>query len=315
MAHMVESMMYAGETPWHGLGTKVEGDALRDWRKTMEAAGLDWRVGFLDLYTADGRQVDHRATVRESDRRILGVVGPSFTILQNEDAFEWFSPFLDAGAARFEAAGSLAGGSRIWALASIGAEAEVDRGDEVRRYVLLSHSHDGSLAVRVGFTDVRVVCNNTLTMAHKSREGSQLIRLKHTMNVKDNLAAVRETMDLARAGFYATVEQFQRLRQREINQNDLEKYVQLVLGAVPTADGSLATRTQNRINEIVRLANEGQGNDGSTLWDAFNGLTEYVTWQRGRTPETRLASTWYGDGAQLLDKGLKVALEMAEVAR
>lgn len=313
MAHRVETMMYAGEAPWHGLGTKVEGDALRSWRRTMELAGLDWHVSQAPLYLADGREVTHVANVRDTDGSVLGVVGPRFTVLQNEDAFAFFEPWLAAGECQFEAAGSLAEGSRIWALASIrGTGGEVAKGDEVRRYVLLSHSHDGSLAVRVGFTDVRVVCNNTLTAAHKS-DGSSLIRLKHTSGLKDSLAAVRETMDLAREGFYATLEQFRTLRRKDVNQDDVRRYVQMVLDVKAGADGELATKTQNTVNRIIELAYTGLGNNGSSLWDAFNGVTEYTTWEKGRSPESRLASQWYGDSRELNARALAVALEMAEV--
>ena len=313
MAHLVETMMYANAVPWHGLGEKVEGEALYDWRKCVKAAGLDWTVESEPLYLADGRPVSHVANIRQTDKAVLGVVGPAFTILQNDSVFEWFEPFLQTGEASIEAAGSLAGGSRIWALAKIkGAEADVVKGDPVERYVLLSHSHDGSLAVRVGFTDVRVVCNNTLTMAHRDKAGSQLIRLKHTKNVEANLQLIRETMDLARQGFYANLEQFKRLARTEINQKDVERYMQMVLGAV--GEEKIPTKTQNRIDHLVELAYQGIGNDGSTLWDAYNAVTQHTTWERGRTAETRLNAAWYGDGAQMNAKALALALEFEPAA-
>jgi hypothetical protein len=83
-------------------------------------------------------------------------------------------------------------------------------GDEVEKYLLLSHGHDGSLAVRVGFTPVRVVCANTLSMAHGS-DASKLIRVRHSKSLHENLANIREVMNLANAEFEATAEQYRLL--------------------------------------------------------------------------------------------------------
>lgn len=312
----VETMMYAmsGGVPWHNLGTPVEGDALFDPRKAMKLAGLDWTVRQEPLVLkADGRPVTHVANVRESDNAILGVVGPGTSVLQNVDAFDWFAPWLETKECSIEAAGALAGGSRIWVLAKIaGADALVAQDDKIVRYVLLSHAHDNSLAVRAGFTDVRVVCQNTLTAAHDSK-ASKLIRIKHTTNVVHNLGLVRETMDLARQGFYATMEQFRKLASKEISQRDVRRYVQIVLtGREYTDDEAkkdLATRTRNRIDQLVNLAFNGMGNNGSTMWDAFNGITEYNTWQRGRTDDSRLNSQWFGDSAAINAKALEIALD------
>ena len=94
---------------------------------------------------------------------MLGIVGPRFAVLQNKDAFGWFQPFLDAKEAALHTAGSLRGGSRIWVLAKLNRDPLViAAGDEVEKFILLSHGHDGRLAVRGGFTPIRVVCQNTL---------------------------------------------------------------------------------------------------------------------------------------------------------
>ena len=135
----------------------------------------------------------------------------------------WFQPFLDAKEAALHTAGSLRNGSRIWVLAKLNRDPLViAQGDEVEKFILLSHGHDGSLAVRVGFTPVRVVCQNTLAMAHGS-DASKLIRVKHTKDVHENLANIREVMDLANAEFEATAEQYRLLARKSINQADLRK--------------------------------------------------------------------------------------------
>jgi phage/plasmid-like protein (TIGR03299 family) len=226
MAHEVETMAFFQQTPWHGLGTALDEDDLYDWPKTCEKAGLAWDVELVPLVTTDTQvKVTHKAVRRTTDGRTLGVVGPRFFPLQNKDAFAWFQPFLDGREAALHTAGSLRHGSRIWVLAKLNrSPLVVAPGDEVEKFILLSHGHDGSLAVRVGFTPVRVVCQNTLSMAHGS-DASKLIRVKHTKDVQANLANVREVMDVATAEFEATAEQYRRLARRSINQADLRRYV------------------------------------------------------------------------------------------
>ncbi len=322
----VESMMIVGQPAWHGLGTQVSEEDARDWHKAYVAAGLDWTVEQRPIKAATesgfpGLDVtSHVANVRTSDSQVLGVVGASYQVLQNESVFSWFTPFLEAGTARFEAAGSLKGGSRIWALAKIEkADAEVRPGDEVRGYVLLSHAHDGSLAIRVGFTPVRVVCSNTLAAAHAGA-ASKLIKIRHRGDVEANLRTVRETMDLVRQGFFASVDQYRRLAAKEISQKDVQRYVELVLDVQPSKqkDGSqgLSTKAQNIVDRIVARA-YAQGPETVEaaaplpLWDAYNGVTEWLSWERGRSQDNRLNSVWYGDGSRINARALELAVEMA----
>src|SRR5262245_12202528 len=225
MAHLIESMFSVRQTPWHGLGQVLQNPPSIE--EGLKAAGLDWTVGRERLFTQAGQQCPAFAIVRQTDQKVLGVVGEKYRPLQNVNAFNWFSPFLDAGQAALDTAGSLAGGSRVWVLAKLNRDPiVVARDDEVQKYLLLSHGHDGSLAVRVGFTPIRVVCNNTLTLAHG--HGGELVRMRHSASLEGNLANLRETIDAVNAKFEATAEQYRRLAGKSINQADLKKYVKLV---------------------------------------------------------------------------------------
>src|SRR5882672_774583 len=209
MAHNIETMAYFDKTPWHQLGTPLTTDDLYDWQSACVKSGLNWEAELVPLLTADTQaKVEHQAVRRKSDNRILGVVGPKYHVLQNRAAFQWFQPFLDAKEAALHTAGSLRDGSRIWVLAKLNRDPlGIAEGDEVEKFILLSHGHDGSLAVRVGFTPIRVVCQNTLSMAHGS-EASKLIRVKHTREIHQNLENIRTVMDLANQEFEATAEQY-----------------------------------------------------------------------------------------------------------
>ena len=311
MAHQIENMLYVGATPWHKLGTRLE--APPTVADGIRAAGLDWTVRLDPLQTADGRVTDHNATVRSTDNKVLGVVGPQYRPLQNVDAFGFFDAFLAAGAADLHTAGSLCEGRRVWVLAKIRRDPLViAAGDEVESYILLSNSHDGTLAVRVGFTPIRVVCANTLAMAHTDGAG-KLIRVRHTAAMRDNLDAIRNVMDAAHQQFTATAEQYRRLASRHINQADVRRYVKQVFGV--KEEDALSTRMSNILADVERCFTTGRGNDlpavRGTLWTAYNAVTEYLSYGRGASADSRLNSLWFGDSANVSKAAFEAALAMA----
>ena len=313
MAHLVESMLYVGKTPWHGLGTPIPEDKKVSVREAIVAAKLDWQVELRRVYTEtpDGSAqtgiLDHYAVCRTSDNAFMGLVGQDYVPLQNEEALEWFQPFLDTGSATLETAGSLNGGRQVWALAKIrDGNLDVNSNDPVAHYILLSNAHDGSVAVRVGFTPIRVVCNNTLTLAHYSK-ASQLLRVRHTSNLQSNLEMVRDTMKVARHEFSATVEQYRKLQRRGIDSGGLERYVKVVF-SLPEDKGG-----KELIPNIIYLFENGRGNReaGRTYWGAYNAVTEYLNYFRGRTQDNTLSSLWFGEGMHINRRALHIALKTA----
>lgn len=312
MPAAVENMMFVGETPWHGLGNKVDdGINVND---AIVAAGLDWEVGLKDLQTVDGVPVSHRATYRKSDGSILGVVGPRYTPLQNKDAFAWFQPFLDADECSIHTAGSLHYGQKVWVLAQLNRDnSEIVSGDEVCKFILLSNSHDGTTAIRVGYTPIRVVCVNTLAFAH-NHTNSKLIRIRHTRSSQKNLESVRDIMDNINAEFEATAEQYRFLAGKNFNQADINKYVKVVLGIDKTPDEDIKTRTRNIMDEImsrIEGPKQSAANVRGTWWAAYNGFNEYLNYAKGRTTDNRLDSLWFGINANDNVKALNTALEFA----
>ena len=319
MSHEVERMVFAGATPWHGLGTEID-DATNFW-DAFKLAGLDWEVETEPLYrkgAADqvvGEEVKAQAAVRTSDDKVLGVVGPRWTPLQNRDAFKVFEPLIDSGDMRLHTAGSLRGGERVWVLCQLGLEnTEIVPNDEIAKFALLSNGHDGKLAVHFGFTPIRVVCANTEAMARSSK-ASKLIRIRHHRFVKNNVEKLRDIMNLADQEFEATAEQYRFLASKQINASDLHKYVKIVLDVQQQEDDDLSTRTKNIIGKVEEFFLIGKGNDmpgvNGTYWAAYNGVTEYLNYEKGRTNENRMDSLWFGQKGNLSQKALDTALALA----
>lgn len=182
MSAEVESMFYVRETPWHGLGKKVT--EAPDSKEALRLAGLEWEVEQEAVYTAGGSQVQgYYANVRNTDRHVLGIVTDRYRVIQNREAFAFTDALLGEGV-RYETAGSLMGGRKVWMLARLPREYIIG-GEHISPYLVFSNTHDGSGAVRVAVTPVRVVCSNTLNLALATAKRSW--SMCHTGNVSEKM--------------------------------------------------------------------------------------------------------------------------------
>lgn len=188
----VETMMYTREKPWHGLGTYVaeaptSADALR-------LAGLDWTVEQCPVYLENAAVPvpNYKANVRDRDGKVLGIVTDRYQVVQNADAFSWTDELI-GGDVRYETAGSLREGKKIWLLAKMPAVKVA--GDDVEPYLCFSNTHDGSGAVKVCMTPVRVICANTLNLALNTAKRSWA--MKHVGDMTAKLDEARRTLELA----------------------------------------------------------------------------------------------------------------------
>ncbi len=246
MAANVETMFYARETPWHGLGTKVasaptSGDALR-------LAGLGWQVLQEPIYTENEEKIEgFKANVRDSDRKVLGVVTDRYKIIQNEEAFAFTDSLLGEGV-RYETAGSLMGGRKVWLLAHMPHEYIIS-GERISPYLVFSNTHDGSGAVRVALTPIRVVCSNTLNLALATAKRSW--SMVHTGNIKDRLKEAGDTLFLAGKYMESLGKEFERLRAVKLTDKQVLGYIEILL---PSEDGATPQQARNmaRLREDMK---------------------------------------------------------------
>jgi len=188
----IETMFYVRETPWHGLGIRVE-EALNS-DEALRTASLDWKVIQRPIYTAERQLIpNYKANVRDSDCEILGVVTDRYRIVQNHEAFAFTDALLGEGV-KYETAGSLQGGRRVWMLAKL-PEKYIIGGEKVEPFLVFSNSHDGSAAIKVCMTPVRVVCQNTLNLALNGSKRTW--SAKHTSNIQNRMHEAHETLGLA----------------------------------------------------------------------------------------------------------------------
>lgn len=222
MAALVESMMYVREVPWHGLGTKV--NEAPTSKEAIKLAGLDWNVNPTVIYDANGKEISgYKANMRDSDQSILGIVSDRYQIVQNSEAFEFTDSLLDEGVV-YETAGSLRDGKQIWLLARMPSTTIL--GDDVDPYLCFTNTFDGSGAIKVCMTPVRVVCNNTLNLALETTKRSWSTR--HIGDLAGKLHQAKETLGLAQEYMKKLDENADRLANTKLSDAEIESIVSFI---------------------------------------------------------------------------------------
>jgi phage/plasmid-like protein (TIGR03299 family) len=299
------SMVYVGEVPWHKLGKRF------DKRLTVTEALIEsnarylvekWPMHYVDPHTPDlvaYEADDIFATVRTDTKDALGFVGKDYTIVQNEVAFNFLNPILDAKAGIIETLGVLGNGSTAWALIRLPEMIVISKKDEIGKYVLVFNGFNGKQKIRAKYTPIRVVCENTLNMALSGLDTEVAIR--HTTNAEMALAEAHKVMGMANAVSKAIEPIYQRMALTKITDKQLLDYVAALIPI--DEDSKRTTRKDNIRGEIMRLHEAGAGASFTrgTLWGAFNAVTEYVDhmYSGKSTPEQRLQAIWFGAGETL----------------
>lgn len=247
MSANVESMFYVRETPWHGLGTKV--NEAPDSRTALTAAGLDWEVLQESIHMADGKPIGgYKVNVRNTDRRVLGVVSDRYKIVQNREAFAFTDALLGEGV-RYETAGSLQEGKKVWLLAKLPHEYIIS-GDRISPYLVFFNSHDGSGAIKAALTPIRVVCQNTLNLALSSAKRSW--SMIHTGDIRGKIEEARDTLLLAETYMDSLGKAFEELRGKKLTEKQVKEYIEILL---PIEDGSTPQQARNmrKLQEDMKM--------------------------------------------------------------
>ena len=224
MAANVETMFYTREKPWHGLGTMVaEAPNSKD---ALRLAGLNWKVLQEPVYTENEELIQgYKANVRDTDRKVLGVVTDRYKVIQNEEAFAFTDTLLGEGV-RYETAGSLQEGRRVWMLARLPREFIIG-GERISPYMGFSNTHDGSGAVKTALTPIRVVCNNTLNLALRTAKRSW--SMIHTGDISGKIEEAKNTLFLADEYMTALGQEFENLRKIKLSEKQVLDYIKILL--------------------------------------------------------------------------------------
>ena len=308
MAANIETVFVARTAAWHNLGIVL--DHTPTSKEAIVAAGLDWTVHQKEMYLDDGSVVPNAfANVRDSDNKVLGVVGNRYQIVQNSEAFDFTDNLIGEGCV-YEAAGALGDGKRIWLLAHLPEEIQI-AGDSVMPYLCFTNTHDGTGSVKTFCTSIRVVCQNTLNAAIRSAKRTWNAR--HTGNLESKMAQASQTLQLANKYMEELKKGCEQLALKNIDGDKLIKYINMLL---PETDDM----TKGQIQNLKDVKND--------IWIRYTYAPDLVDreqtmlrfWQAvsdsaSHREPTRLTKNWRENrfmdlvsGNELIDKAYQLAL-------
>lgn len=319
MAHEVEiingqaQMAYAGELPWHGLGTPVSNDLTP--QQMQEKAGLNWTVEKETMTTASGVEIKgKKALVRSSDNKVLDVIGDKWNPVQNDEAFNFFSEYVLAGDMEMHTAGSLKGGQMVWALAKVKDSFTILGDDQVDSYLLFSNPHMYGKSIDIRFTPIRVVCNNTLSLS-LGQQVAKSVSLNH--RTAFNPDSVKETLGIAHEKFAQYKETAEFLSTKRFNMDALINYYNEVFPRTYQGKKAVNVKTIEDLTTNAQKAYEvletqpGAEFGRGTWWQALNSVTYLTDHEMGREADTRLTSAWFGANQTRKVRAVEKAVEYA----
>jgi phage/plasmid-like protein (TIGR03299 family) len=328
MAHEIGSTdnLFLVKTPaWHNLGTVLE-SAPQTSAEAIRAAGLDWPVELQQMFARStlGESVlvdDAWCTMRidrEHGNIPLGVVGARYTPLQNEEAFSFFDPIIADKIASYETAGSLRDGKKVWILAKMNSELMIGDNDKIDKFILLSNSHDGSNALTVKISPIRVVCQNTLSAALRAHGNiSDTINIRHTKSINDRLQQAQKTLETVNKSYEVLGKIWSKMSEIKMPPIEVSEYVNSVFSSKKD-DASKQLQTVRA--EVHQLISSGTGQHletaMGTLWGAYQGITEHVTHsistRKNSSLDTHMDNLWFGRLRDKIDDAFDVALNVME---
>ncbi len=308
MSHEVETMAFANEVPWHGLGNRVDTNVSVD--EMLVAAGLNWEVKLHPTFA----QVDDKlirvpnksALIRNSDNKVLTTASDNWKPIQNREVLEFFREYARAGGATLETAGSLRGGKMVWGLANLGHGFTTNNGaDAVKGYVLFASPHEAGKASSIRVTGTRVVCANTMAIALGGHKGG-IYTQNHLRDFDFNTA--RETIGLAHESMHKMELNAKALESLRLSEYDtvrvLARHFQPVadLASEDTHVKMLMSDVESRtqaMHEVLLSVDKAPGAVPGTAWGVINAVTFWADHVAGRSKDARMTKSWFGENAKI----------------
>lgn len=277
-------------------------------KDALRLAGLNWKVLQEPVYTENKELIQgYKANVRDTDRKVLGVVTDRYKVIQNEEAFAFTDTLLGEGV-RYETAGSLQEGRRVWMLARLPREFIIG-GERISPYMVFSNTHDGSGAVKTALTPIRVVCNNTLNLALRTAKRSW--SMIHTGDISGKIEEAKNTLLLADEYMTALGQEFEDLRKIKLSEKQVLDYIKILLPmeenySLLQKRGVEKLRADMKMRYFDAPDLKGVGNNGYRFVNAVSDFATHSTPRRktANYKENIFART--ADGNPMIDRAYQL---------
>ena len=314
--HMVETMAYVGQKPWHGLGNQLaRQQSIEVWK---QQAGMDWQIEESEVrYVTGSHNIgtinafpENKVLYRSDTKKALAVVSKRFQVVQPGEILEFYRDLTAATGFEQETAGVLREGRTFWAVARTGQSTTLRGRDRVEGYLLLATACDGTLATTAQFTSVRVVCNNTLAVAVNRGEGA--IKVPHRSQF--NPEQVKRQLGITVSAWNGFVDRMKALCERPVDPDSADALLRRILTyAVPNAAPVVNEHAVANVRALVEGGGRGSqlASSRGTAWGLLNGISEYVDHhRRARSDDHRRDAAWFGEGARIKQRAWEVVTEL-----
>ena len=336
MAHLIDNskgfnafVSYAAPA-WHNLGTVLNNPLTT--ADALQQGGLDFSVLKLPNihYLPNGEELiseNSFFTVRTDVNKVLGDrLGKDYTVMQNIEALNLVDEILQAGTATIETAGAIDEGKKVFICLKVANDIIVGSEDTVKQYVLIANSHDGSMSITASPTNIRVVCNNTLTAALRGAQDK--IKIRHTSNASTRLQEAAKVLKLMSNNTAVNTDNYNEMAAAVISKEQMFNYFGNIfcspeeikeMQSGKRAANVLSSRKQNVLNDVLNFATRGQGQalamkgNDFTMWSAYNAVTGYITRKKFSSPNDRANSLLFGTNAETVERAGVLALEPAKI--
>ncbi|RYY80252.1 MAG: DUF932 domain-containing protein [Moraxellaceae bacterium] len=348
MAHLIDSMAFVGQTPWHGLGNQLTAkQPIEIW---AEQAGMNWTIEQSPVhFMADQGNpkhpdqpiqlkdsllhlpynnilpfTDHKVLFRSDTKQPLSIVSQRYHMVQPRQILEFYRDLTEKSDFELETAGVLKGGKKLWALARTGQSASIKGKDVTNGYVLLATACDGTLATTAQFTSILVVCNNTLAIALRESNGKSnsansfsnqgIVKVPH--NTKFDAASVKQQLGISVSAWDEYIYRLNLLSDRKVKPVEADRFLWNVFNDGNSSSSVSGGFNERAINKAKTLF-EGHGRGAmlqsarGTAFGLLNAITEFVDHERkAKSTDHRLDSAWFGTGAAVKQRALDLAVQM-----
>lgn len=318
--HLVQTMAYAGETPWHGLGNQLaRKQPIEVWARQ---AGMNWQIEETPVCFMSGQTgtlgaihsfPEQKVLYRSDTKAPLSVVSNRYQTVQPREILEFYRDLTEAGGFELETAGVLKDGRKLWALAKTGQQTVLKGGDTVNGYLLLATACDCTLATTAQFTSVRVVCSNTLAVA--LADGAGAVKVPH--RTQFNPQAVKQQLGIAVSSWDSFMVRMRALSERKVRPATAHDFFRRLLDMPTLANSEAKPQPNDRALRAIQALYDGKGmgadlpSASGTAWGLVNAVTQYADHERrARSADHRLDSAWFGVGANLKQRAWEEAVKL-----
>ncbi|MFC4261923.1 DUF932 domain-containing protein [Ferruginibacter yonginensis] len=319
---------------WHELGRLLPDYPISS-EEAIIMAQADFEVTKQPLFTSeydqDGNLQNENtqrinnffSTMRTDTNQILGIVGSKYEVVQNRTAFSFFDSLVEKGSVKYETAGVLGNGERIFITAKMPDVLKVGRRDEIEKYIFLTTSHDGSGSIMAAFTPIRIVCNNTLNMA--LRNHTNAVYIKHTANAEQKLQEAARIIAITETTGEQLEYLFNKWANVRVNDAEIKKLISLAMAPnkevfteiVKGKKVQFSTQFENVLNDVYEYAmsspTQQMPTTQNTIFGVYNAITGYYqNCKDYKTNDAKVNSIMFGTGYERTRKAFEICTSASD---